>query len=135
MIKYSKWKYSTILGKKFKKRGSYCSICMNILLRQEKIVRGQKLILFYIQTWRCWRRFLRVPWTARRSNQSIWKDINPEYSLEGLMLKQKLKYFGHLMWRTNLLDKTLILGKDWGQEEDGSMEDKMFGWYHLLNGH
>ena len=59
----------------------------------------------------CWRRLLRVPWTARRSNQSILKEINPEYSLEGLMLKLKLRHFGHLMWRTNSLEKTLMLGK------------------------
>ena len=59
----------------------------------------------------CWRRLLRVPWTSRRSNQSILKEINPEYSLEGLMLKLKLQYFGHLIWRDNLLEKTLILGK------------------------
>ena len=59
----------------------------------------------------CWRRLLRVPWTVRRSNQSILREINPEYSLEGLMLKLKLQYFGHLMWRANLLEKTLMLGK------------------------
>ena len=62
------------------------------------------------QLW-CWRRLLRVPWTARRSNQSILKEINLEYSLEGLMLKLKLQYSGHLMWRTNSLEKTLMLGK------------------------
>ena len=59
----------------------------------------------------CWRRLLRVPWTAKRSNQSILKEISPEYSLEGLMLKLKLQYFGHLLWRTDSLEKTLILGK------------------------
>ena len=59
----------------------------------------------------CWRRPLRVPWTARRSNQSIQKEISPEYSLEGLMLKLKLQYFDHLMWRTDSLEKTLMLGK------------------------
>ena len=59
----------------------------------------------------CWRRLLRVPWTARRSNESILKEINPEYSLEGLMLKLKLQYFGHLMQRTDSLEKTLMLGK------------------------
>ena len=59
----------------------------------------------------CWRRLLRVPWTARRSNQSIVKEISPEYSLERLMLKLKLQYFGHLMWRTDSLEKTLMLGK------------------------
>ena len=59
----------------------------------------------------CWRRLLRVPWTARRSNQSILKEINPEYLLEGLMLKLKLQYFGHLMGRTDSFEKTLMLGK------------------------
>ena len=59
----------------------------------------------------CWRRLLRVPWTARRSNQSILKEINPEYSLEGLILKLELQYFGHLMWRADSLEKTLMLGK------------------------
>ena len=59
----------------------------------------------------CWRRLLRVPWTARRSNQSILKKIGPEYSLEGLMLKLKLQYFGHLLWRTDSFEKTLMLGK------------------------
>ena len=65
----------------------------------------------------CWRRLLRVPWTARRSNQSILKEINPEYSLEGLMLK--LQYFGHLMWRADSLEKTLILGKTEGRKRRG----------------
>ena len=59
----------------------------------------------------CWRRLLRIPWTARKSNQSILKDFSPEYSLEGLMLKLKLQYFGHLMWRIDSLEKTLMLGK------------------------
>ena len=59
----------------------------------------------------CWRRLLRVPWTARRSYQSILKEISPEYSLEGLILKLKLQYFGHLMQRTDLFEKTLMLGK------------------------
>ena len=59
----------------------------------------------------CWRRLLRVSWTARRSNQSILKEINPEYSLEGLILKPKLQYFGHLIWRTDSFEKTLMLGK------------------------
>ena len=66
-----------------------------------------------------WRRLLRVPWTARRSNQSILKEISPEYSLEGLMLKLKLQYFGHLMWRTNSLEKTLMLGKIEGRRRRG----------------
>ena len=67
----------------------------------------------------CWRRLLRVPWTARRSNQSILKEINPEYSLEVLMLKLKLQYFGHLMWRTDLFEKTLMLGKIEGGRRRG----------------
>ena len=68
--------------------------------------------------WR-WRRLLRVPWTARRSNQSILKEISPEYLLEGLMLKQKLQYFGHLMQRTDSLEKTLVLGKIEGERRRG----------------
>ena len=67
----------------------------------------------------CWRRLLRIPWTARRSNQSILKDINPKYSLEGLMLKLKLQYFGHLMWRADSLEKTLMLGKIEGKRRRG----------------
>ena len=67
----------------------------------------------------CWRRLLRVPWTARRSNQSILKEISPEYSFEGLMLKLKLQYFGHLMWRTDSLEKTLMLGKIEGRRRRG----------------
>ena len=67
----------------------------------------------------CWRRLLRVPWTARRSNQSILKEISPEYSLEGLILKVKLQYFGHLMWRTDSLEKTLMLGKIEGRRRSG----------------
>ena len=67
----------------------------------------------------CWRRLFRVPWAARRSNQSILKEINPEYSLEGLMLKLKLQYFGHLMRRTDSLKKTLILGKTEGRRRRG----------------
>ena len=67
----------------------------------------------------CWKRLLRVSWTERRSNQSILKEISPEYSLEGLMLKLKLQYFGHLMWRTDSLEKTLMLGKIEGGRRSG----------------
>ena len=67
----------------------------------------------------CWRRLLRVPWTARRSNQSILKEISPEYSLDGLMLKLKLQYFGHLMWRADSFKKTLTLGKIEGRTRKG----------------
>ena len=82
----------------------------------------------------CWRRRLSVPWTARRSNQSILKEINPEYSLEGLMLMLKLQYFGHLMRRADSFEKT-DAGKDWRREEKGTTEDEMVGWHHQLNGH
>ena len=76
-----------------------------------------------------WRRLLKVPRTAKRSNQSILKETNPEYLLEGLMLKLKLQYFGHLMRRTDSLEKTLI-GKDWSWEEKGTTEVEMVGWHH-----
>ena len=81
----------------------------------------------------CWSRLLRVPWAARRSDQSILKEISPEYSLEGLMLKLKLQYFGHLMrW---LIWKDPYAGKDWRQEKKGSTEDEMVEWHHRVNGH
>jgi len=85
----------------------------------------------------CWRRLLRLqedPWTSRRSNQSILKEISLEYSLEGLMLKLKLQYFGYLMWRTESLEKTLILGKIEGRRRRG-WQNAMVGWHHQLNGH
>ena len=72
---------------------------------------------------------MRVPWTVRRSNQSILKEVSPEYSLEILMLKLKLQYFGHLMRRANSLEKTLMLGKIEGRKE-GMTEDEMVGWHH-----
>ena len=75
---------------------------------------------------------MRVPWTARRSNQSILKEISPGCSLEGMMLKLKFQYFGHLMGRVDSLEKT---GRDWGQEEKGTTEDEMAGWHHRLDGH
>ena len=81
----------------------------------------------------CWRRLLRIPWTARRSNQSILKEINPGISLEGMMLKLKLQYFGHLTRRVDSLEKTDD-GRDWGQEEKGTTEDEMAGWHHCLDG-
>ena len=80
----------------------------------------------------CWRRLLRVPWTARRSNQSILKEISPGCSLEGLMLKLKFQYFVHLMRRVDSLEKTDSV-RDWGQEK-GMTEDEMFRWHHGLDG-
>ena len=72
--------------------------------------KGWMLKNWWLQLW-CWKSLLGAPWTARRSNQSILKEINPEYSLEGLMINLKVQYFGHLMWRTDLLEKTMMLGK------------------------
>ena len=83
----------------------------------------------------CWRKLLRVPWTARRSSESILKEINPECSLEGLMLKLKCQYFGHLMQRADSLEKILMLGKIGGGRRRGMTEDEMAGWPHRLNGH
>ena len=80
----------------------------------------------------CWRRLLGVPWTARRSNQSILKEISPGCSLEGMMLKLKLQYFGHVMQRADSLEKTLMLGKTEGRRRRGQ-PDKMVGWHHRLN--
>ena len=87
---------------------------------------GESWTIKKVEHWRidafelwCWRRLLRVPWTARSSNQSILKEINLEYSLEGLMLKLKLQYFGHLLWRTDSLEKTLMLGKTEGRRRRG----------------
>ena len=75
----------------------------------------------------CWRRLLRVPWTERRSNLSILKEISPEYSLEGLMLKLKLQYFGHLMWRTDSVEKTLLLGRIEGRRRRGWQRMRWLG--------
>ena len=77
---------------------------------------------------------MRVPWTTRRSKQSILKEISPEYSLEGLMLKLKLQHLGDLMQRTDSLEKT-DAGRDWGQDEKEITEDELAGWHHRLNGH
>ena len=103
--------------------------CESWAIKKAEHQRINAFVLWY------WRRFLRVPWMARRSNQSIWKETNPKYSLEGLMLKLKLQYFGHLMRRTDWSEKTLMLRKDWRQEEKGMTEDEMVGWHHQLNGH
>ena len=81
----------------------------------------------------CWRKFLRAPWTAKRSNQSILKEINPEYLLEGMMLKMKLQYFGHLIRTADSLEKTLILGRIEGRRK--GQQDEMVGRHHQFNGH
>ena len=81
-----------------------------------------------------WRILLRIPWTVRRSNQSFWKEISPECSLEGLILKLKLQYFGHLIWRTDLFDKTLMLGEIEGERRSG-WQSLMAEWHHQLDEH
>ena len=83
----------------------------------------------------CWRRLLRVPWTARRFNQSILKETSPGCSLEGLMLRLKLQYFGHLVRRVDSLEKTLMLERIEGRRRKGMTEDEMAGWHHRLDGH
>ena len=103
------------------------------------ILQSQKLrnhfffaaLIFSVDFILFWRRLLRFPWTTRRSNKSILKEINPEYSLEGLMLKLKFQYFGHLM---PLIGKDSAGGKDWGQEEKGMTEDEMVRSHQRLNG-
>ena len=89
--------------------------CMNVRWTIKK-AEHQRIDTF--ELW-CWRRLLRVPWTARRSNKSVVEEINPEYSLEGLMLKLKLQYLGHLIWRTDSLEKTLMLGRIEGRKRRG----------------
>ena len=88
----------------------------------------------YYEQW-CWRKLLTVPWTGRWSNQSILKETSPEYSLEGLVLKLKLQYLGHLMRTTEIIRKYPEAGKDWRRKEKGTTEDEMVGWHHRLNGH
>ena len=95
-----------------------------------KKAEGRRIDAF--ELW-CWRRLLRVPWTARRSNQSILKEISPGCSLEGMMLKLKFQYFSHLMRRVDSLEKDSDAGRDWGQEEKGTTEGEMAGWHHWLD--
>ena len=83
----------------------------------------------------CWRRLLRVPWTARRSNQSILKEISPGFSLKGLILKLKLQYFGYLHAESWLIGRNSDAGRDWGQDEKGTTEDETAGWHHWLDAH
>ena len=97
-------------------------------------MKAKHLIIDAFELW-CWRRLLRVPWTARRSNQSILKKISPEHSLKGLMLQLRRQCFGHLMWRTDSLEKSPDSGKDWGQGEKGVTENEMVWWHHWIDGH
>ena len=95
-------------------------------------MKDERQIIDAFELW-CWRRLLRIPWTARRSNHSILKEISPEYSLKGRMLKLTLQYFGHLMRRNDLFEKTLMLGKIEGRRRRGR-QDELVGWHHQLDG-
>ena len=97
------------------------------------VKKAERLRLDAFELW-CWRRLLQVSWTARRSKQAILKEVSPEYSLEALMLKLKLQYFGHLIWRTDSMEKTLMLGQIESRRRRGR-QDEMVGWNHQLNGH
>ena len=97
------------------------------------VKKGERQRIDVFELW-CWRRLLRVPWTARRSSQSILKEIRAECSLEGLMLKLKLQYFDHFM-QSWLIGKDSDAGRDWGQEEKGTTEDEMAGWHLQLDEH
>ena len=103
--------------------------CESWTIKKAKPRRTDAFKLWY------WRRLLRVPWTARRSNQSILKELSPGYSLVGLMLKLKLQYFGHLMRRSGSFEKTLMLGKIEGGRKRGRTEHEMVGWHLQLNEH
>ena len=103
--------------------------CENWTIKKTEHQRTDAFKLWY------WRRLLRVPWTARTTNQSILKEINPEYSLEGRMLKLKLQYFDYLMGRADSLKKTVMLGKTEGKRRRGMTEDEMVREHHQLYGH
>ena len=102
--------------------------------KSRTIKKAERQRIGALELW-CWRRLLRVPWAARRSNQSILKEISPGYLLKGLMLKLKLQYFGHLMRRADSLEKALMLGKIEGRRRRGMTEDEMVGWHHQLYRH
>ena len=111
-------------------------IYLKVLGRESWTVKKAECQKTYAFALWCWRRLLRVPWPARRSNESILKEISPGCSLEGLMLKLKLQYFGHLMRKVDSLEKTLMLGGIGGRKRRGWMtEDEMVGWHHRLSGH
>ena len=103
--------------------------CMDVRVGLWRKLSTEELMLLNCGVVVCWRRLLRVPWTARRSNQSILKEISPGCCLEGMMLKLKLQYFGHL------IGKDSDAGRDGWQEEKGMTEDEMAGWHHRLDGH
>ena len=111
-----------------------CESC-TVKKAERQIIDAFELVGEFGKSFLCWRRLLRVPWTARRSNQSILNEISPGCSLEGMVLKLKLQYFGHLMRRVDSYGKDSDAGKYWGQEEKETTEDEMAGWHHRLDGH
>ena len=139
---------------KIEKSKNLCDVPKNditLLTKVKAVVFPVSHVHIYVQMWEldhkegwalkiddfelwCLRRLLRVPWTAKKSNQSILKEINPDYSLEGLMLKLKLQYFGHLMRRADFLEKTLMLGKIEGRRRRGNRGWDGW-WHHWLNAH
>ena len=118
-------------------KGLYIQSCgffpSSYIFKWETIKKAELWRTDVFKLW-CWRRLLRFPWTARRSNKFILKEIKPDYSLVRPMFKLKLQYFGHLIRRTDSLEKTLMLGKIEGRKRRGT-EDEMVGWHHWLNGH
>ena len=133
-----KWtRYSIALYASFAYKGSYSqSMVFPVVIygcESWTIKKAERWRIDAFELW-CWRRLLRVPWTARSSNQSILKEINPEYSLKGLMLKLKLHYFGHLMRKADWLEKTLMLGKTEVRRRRETQGETV-GWHHRLNGH
>ena len=121
---------SILKSREFANKGpfsqSYIFSSSHVWMWELTIKKAEDRRIDVFELW-CWRRLLRVPWTARRSNESILKEISPEYPLERLMLKLKLHYFGHLIFPD--------AGKDWRQVEKGTTEDEMIGWHHWLDGH
>ena len=109
--------------------GFFQELCVDIFFMEEELRNWCDAFKLW-----CWRRLLRVPWTARRSEQSIWKEINPEYSLEGLMLKLKLPIVWPPHAKSWLTGKDPDAGKDWRQKEKEAAEDELVGWHHWLNG-
>ena len=122
-------KVMTNLDSIFKSRDITLPTKVHLVKASWAVKKAERRRIDAFELW-CWRRLLRDPWTARRSNQSILKEISPGISLEEMMLKLKLQYFGHLMRRVDSLEKDFDAGRDWGQEEKGTTEDEMAGWHH-----
>ena len=125
------WKLRHYFANKGLSSQSYCFPVVMYGCESWAIKKGKHWRIDDFELW-CWRRFLRVPWTARRSNQSILKEISPKYSLEGLMLKLNLQYFGHLMWSSDSLEKTLMLGKIAGGRRRGWQRMRWLGGFTNL---